>query len=62
MKLSVQLTRDLEGNFNVAVDSRLDQLTELSIEGIHDAVAAFKAIVELVDRIEKITSLKEEKS
>lgn len=60
MKLSVQLTRDRDGKYNVAVDSILDNLTEISVDGLVEAIAIFEAMVKLVIRIKALTCLQEE--
>jgi len=60
LKLSVQLTRDLNGNLSIAVESRLEELVRFNIVGVYDAVAIFQSMVMLAKRIEDL--IKEDKS
>lgn len=60
MKLSVQMTRDLDGDFNVAVDALRTCVVARLVESQDEAIRLFEAMVELVEAIEKVT--KEDKS
>ena len=65
MKVSVQLTRDIDGEITIAVDAYthrggIDELVKFTVFGCDAAVAAFEAMVILACNIEKVT--KEEKS
>lgn len=61
MRLSVQLTRDLDGDFNIAVDtSRNECLVTVTIESQVEAIRLFQAMVDLVEAVEART--KEDKS
>lgn len=56
MRLSVQLTRDLDGDFNIAVDdSRNECLLTVPIELQVEAIRLFQALVELVEAVEAKT-------
>jgi len=56
LKLSVQLTRDRDGDFNIAVDdSRNECIVVRSAKSQDEAIRLFEAMVEFVESIEAKT-------
>ena len=60
MKISVQLTRDTDGEITIAIDSYtnrggIEELVKFSIVGVYDAVAIFQSMLKLAKGLEDMT-------